>query len=289
MLPWRRLIIWNKQDSVSIFCCLLFRTPSSTSALCSSAKLMMLGSWRRTWTGGSVWSTPSCLATSPNRRSSATDASSAPNPPFWFASATLTTSYSRGRSSWLDWPRACRRSWQRLTVGWGRVPSHPTAPPPALLLYSPLWIPAPPMQSGPLLWHHCDAIDRPLLGVAAKNGKWRKDNRLCKNLPGEEGALTWRRSGPEAPLSLRQLCTLHTRRTKVFNALHTVHPRHLCSPQHPPTSASSYTLVQESSSSHTLKNNSSVNSQFPAVFQLSVKTRAEGRDDASSHSALGLP
>lgn len=142
---------------------------------------MMLGSWRRTWTGGSAWSRSFCPATSPHRSSSATAASSAPNPPFWFASATLTTSYSRGRSSWRDWPRACRRSWRRLTVGRGRVPSCHQALPPALPLSSPLWFPAPPMQAGPLLWHHCDAIDRPLLGVAVKDGEWRRDNRLPKN------------------------------------------------------------------------------------------------------------
>ncbi len=135
----------------------------------------MLRSWKRTWTGGSVWSKPLWPATSPNRSCRTTAASSAPDPPFWFASDTLTTSSGRRRSNWHDWLRACHRSWQRLVVGQELVSSHYQAPPPALLLFHhcfhPLWFQAPPTQSGPPPWHHFDVIAGRYQWASVKDGE----------------------------------------------------------------------------------------------------------------------
>lgn len=143
---------------------LLLRTPFITNVLCSSVKPKTPGSWRRTWTGGSVWSTPFCPATSRRHNSKTTATLSAPNPLSWFASATWTTSSDSAGSCWRGSPRACRRSPRRL--GAGRQAQRRVLRP---------QLPSNPL--GPPLWHHCDVQEK----ILSKNSNCRGSRKDLLN------------------------------------------------------------------------------------------------------------
>ncbi len=111
-----------------------------------------LASWRTTWTGASEWFWTFWRVTWAAHSCATISATSALNPPFWFASATWTSSYGRGRSKCRGWRRPSPLS-----------PAQRTLTPKRHIVLTP------PTCHVPPLWPHSDSAHHRMTSLTAED------------------------------------------------------------------------------------------------------------------------